>query len=445
METFFFDEKERERSLKNSFWDGFFASINLGFSQNYLIPFALLLKASSLQIGILSSLPQLFGSFSQILSPDIVERIRRRVKFIAWAVFLQAFLWFLIAFLPFLPIEKTILYIIFLTINTSFGAAATSPWQSLMSDTVKRERYGEYFAWRGKILGFVTLLASFSAGFLLFFFSANKILGFFLVFFIASLTRGISGYFLSRMVDIPLTVKPERRFSYFQFIKRLPESNFVKFTLFVSGMNFATFIAAPFFSVYMLKKLDFAYSTYTLITTSSTLASLLTLPFWGRYADRYGNARILKASALLLPFIPFLWLISPNPIYLIFLNAFAGYAWSGFNLCALNFIFDAASPDVRTRCLGYFNFTNGIALFLGGILGGYLANRLPSFFGRSQLLTLFFLSGILRLLVNIFLSRSFREVRKAESIERKELLSVILGIRPFVNLSEEIFFWKRRV
>ncbi|MEO0100889.1 MAG: MFS transporter [candidate division WOR-3 bacterium] len=438
------EEKERKESLKNSFLDGLFASLNLGFSQNYLVPFALFLGASSFQIGLLSSLPQFAGSLAQIASPDIVERLKRRVKFIANAVFLQAFLWLLIALLPIFPMEKITLYIILLTINTSFGAAATPAWQSLMSDTVEKERYGEYFAWRGRVLGFISLLANFTAGFLLFLFSANKILGFFLIFFISGLTRGISGYFINRMYDIPLRVLPERRFSYFAFIKRLPESNFVKFTLFVSGMYFAAFIAAPFFSVYMLRDLKFAYSTYTLITTSSTLASLLALPFWGKYADRYGNARILKASSFLISLIPLLWLLSPNPIYLILLNAFAGYAWSGFNLCTVNFIFDAASPEVRTRCLGYFNFTNGVTIFLGGLIGGFLATRLPPFFSRSPLLTLFLLSGILRIMVDVILLPKFKEVRPTEPIERKELLSVILGIKPLLSLSEDILFWKKK-
>jgi len=436
--------EERRESLRNSFFDGLFASINLGFTQNYLTPFALLLGANSFQIGLISSFPQLASSLTQIISPDLIERWPKRVKFISYAVFLQAFLWLLISFLPFLPGEKIFLYILLLTLNTSFGSAATPVWQSLMSDTVEKERYGAYFAWRGRVLGFVTLIANFTAGFLLFLFADEKVFGFFLLFFISAITRAISGYFISRMVEIPLRVVPERRFSYFGFIKRLPESNFVKFTLFVSLMNFATFIAAPFFSVYMLRDLKFAYSTYTLITTSSTLASLLTLPFWGRYGDRYGNARMLKVSALLIPLIPLLWLISANPIFLILINAFAGYAWSGFNLCAVNFIFDAASPEVRTRCLGYFNFTNGIALFFGGLIGGYLAGRVPSLFFRSPLLTLFLISGILRLLTNLFLLKRFREVRGVEPIEGKELLSVVLGLKPVLSLSEDLLFWKKR-
>ncbi len=440
------NQKERERSLKFSLLDGIFASINAGFTQSYITPFALLLKATNFQIGILNSLPQFISSFFQIPSADIVERLKSRVKIIANSVYFQGLFWLLISLLAFLNNSQFafLVFLILLISHNSFSAFATPIWQSLMSDTVEKDKYGRYFAYRGKVLGFITLIANFAAGFILFLLSQNKILGFFIIFLIAGISRIISGYFISLMTDFPIKIVPEKRFSYYSFIKRLPESNFVKFTLYVSLMNFATYIAAPFFAVYMLKDLKFSYATYTLVNTASTLASLLSLSFWGSYADRYGNARILKVSGILIPLIPLLWLVSKNPIYIILINGFAGYAWAGFNLCALNFIFDAASPEVRTRCLGYFNFTNSIALFLGGILGGYLANKLPIIFPHSRLLTLILLSGILRILVNIILIDKFKEVRKTEEIKEKELLAIVLGIRPLINLSEDIFFFFQR-
>ncbi len=442
-----FNEKERERSLKFSLLDGLFASINQGFTQSYLTPFALLLRATNFQIGILNSLPQFISSFFQIPSADIVERLKSRVKIIAHSVYFQGIFWLLISLLGFFNNSSFafLIFLILLIFHNSFNAFATPIWQSLMSDTVEKDKYGRYFAYRGKILGFITLVANFVAGFILFLFSQNKILGFFLIFLIASISRIISGYFISLMTDFPIKVVPEKKFSYYSFIKRLPESNFVKFTLYVSLMNFATYIVAPFFAVYMLKDLKFSYATYTLVNTASTLASLLSLSFWGTYADRYGNARILKASGILIPLIPFLWLISKNPIYIILINGFAGYAWAGFNLCALNFIFDATSQEVRTRCLGYFNFTNNIALFLGGMIGGYLANKLPIIFPHSRLLTLVLLSGILRILVNLIFINKFKEVRKVKEIKEKELLTIVLGIKPLISLSEDIFlFFQKR-
>lgn len=436
----------REQSLRYSFLDGLFASVMVGLTVNYTIPFALALGANNFQIGLLNSIPQLFGSLVQIKSADFAERRRSRVRFITNFVLLQAFFWLLAGILPPILVHNRIqLFIILITLNTVFVSAIVPVWLSLMSDTVDKARYGEYFAWRGRILGFVTLVSSFIAGFFLFAFAQSQVLAFATLFIIAGISRFLSGYYLSRMADVPITVSPEKRFSYFEFIKRTPESNFVRFSLFVAGINFATFLAAPFFSVYMLKELRFPYSTYTIINTGAAISGLLLLPFWGRYADRYGNVKILKTCAFFLPLIPILWIFSSSVPYLIIINVFAGYIWAGFNLCAVNFIFDAASPEVRTRCLGYFNFTNGLAIFFGALAGGFLASRLPIIFsGGSRLLTLFLISGIIRLLVNALQLRSFKEVRSADKIENHKLLSVILGIKPILSLGEELFFRLKR-
>jgi hypothetical protein len=94
-------EKEREESLRYSLWDGIFASITAGFSQNYLTPFALFLKASNFAIGLLNSLPQFISAFFYIPVADIVEKFKSRKKVIAQAVYLQALTFILIAFLSF--------------------------------------------------------------------------------------------------------------------------------------------------------------------------------------------------------------------------------------------------------------------------------------------------------------------------------------------------------
>jgi len=433
----------RESSLRASILDGIFASIMMGFTVNYTTPFAVLIGANNFFIGLLNSIPQLFGSFVQLKSADIVKKIKSRVKSISWSVFLQASTYLVISLFFLISKKSQVeIFILLITINTVFGCVATPAWASLMSDTVEKNKYGEYFSWRGKVLGFVSLASSFVAGFFLFVFP-NKFLGFIILFFLAGICRFISGIYLSKMDDIPVETLPNRDFSYFQFIRRFSESNFVKFTLFVSLMNFATFLAAPFFAVYMLDTLKFKYSTYTIITSAGAIAGLISLPFWGKFADRYGNVKIIKASAKLIPLMPIFWLFTKNPFILTVVNAFAGYIWTGFNLCIVNFIFDATSSDVRTRCVGYFNFTNGFFIFLGSLIGGWLAMHLPEFIFNSSLLTLFLVSGLARVLVNIFLLNSFNEVREAEKIEDRELLYIITGLIPVLSLGEEVFYRKK--
>ncbi len=267
-------------------------------------------------------------------------------------------------------------------------------------------------------MGVINLVASFLAGFFLGIIK-NKFYGFVILFFLASILRTISGYFISKMEDLEVKFSEERRFTYWQFVKRIKESNFVKYVFFISLFSFAVNIAAPFFSVYMLKELKMSYYGYTIVTLSSAISGLIFLPFWSKEADKIGNVKIIKITGFLICFVPILWLLSKNIFYFILINFFSGYLWAEFNLSVVNFIFYVASEEVRTRCVGYFNFTHGFFIFLGTLLSGWLATHIPFVINNSKLLTLFLFSGILRLIFVVFFYDKFHEVRQVHLLDSK--------------------------
>jgi MFS family permease len=172
------------------------------------------------------------------------------------------------------------------------------------------------------------------------------------------------------------------------------------------------------------------------LQVGSSLAALIALPLWGRHADLVGNVRVLRLSSLLAALIPIFWLFSHNPAYLMLIQIFAGFSWSGVTLCAGNFIYDAVTPQKRVRCIAYYNVINGLALFSGSFLGGYLASRLPPLFGY-RLLALFALSCFCRILAYLLLSRSFREVRAAHEVSIQKLFFSVVGIRPLVGEAQD--------
>jgi MFS family permease len=168
------------------------------------------------------------------------------------------------------------------------------------------------------------------------------------------------------------------------------------------------------------------------VQVCSSLAALTALPLWGRHADLVGNVRVLRLSSFLASLNPVFWLFSQNPAYLMLVQIFSGFVWSGVTLSAGNFIYDAVTPQKRVRCIAYFNVINGAALFIGASLGGYFASRLPPLFGH-RLLALFALSCGCRLAFYLLLSRSFREVRAAHEVSIQELFFSVVGIRPLVG------------
>jgi MFS family permease len=233
------------------------------------------------------------------------------------------------------------------------------------------------------------------------------------------------------MYEPPFHSRDDAYFSIIDFLKRAKDSNFARFVILAACLNFSVYLASPFFSVFMLRDLKFSYIIYTVLMTTVTLASIFTISRWGKLSDRTGNARVIKVSAFCIATIPLWWLISHNPAYLLCVQIFSGSVWVGFNLCAVNFIYDAASPAKRTRCLAYYNVCNGLAICLGSLAGGILARNLP-LLGGYRLLSLFVFSSMCRFTV-AFLMRGIKEVRPVEHMSNRQLLSSMVGLKPMLE------------
>ncbi|MFN3467793.1 MAG: MFS transporter, partial [Candidatus Brocadiales bacterium] len=377
----------------------------------------------NIQIGVLNSLPRLFVSLSQLKTADLVERFGSRKRLIVPAVFLHAISFIPIALTPFLMGNTALLLLIlgytWCMVSAHFAGPA---WGSMMSDLVPVRRRGSYFGRRDRLLGFVSVLSVFLAGYYLNWIAGplparkeEALFGFFVVFLVAGSARTVSGYLMTLIYDPPLRIKEEHYFSFWDFLKRAPEGNFGRYVTFVATIHFATLMSAPFFAVFMLRDLGFSYLTYSVLVTVAHTVALLSGPFWGRYADKVGNLKVLRICSCILPLLPVLWTFSQDVRYLFFVQILSGIGWGGFNLCSVNFVYESAIPEKRTRCMSYYSATNGVAAFVGTLLGGFLASHLPHLMGY-RLLFLFLLSGTIRALAGLFLLTKVKEVRGLEAV-----------------------------
>ncbi len=410
------------KSLRYSVLDGSFWAAMAGLTQSYITPFALALKATTAQIGMLASIPNFLNAVSQLAAPALVDKAGSRKAVILPLVFLHAVMWLPILLIPFvMPGEKIWWLILFVTISTVAGSMAGPAWGSMMADLVPERIRGRYFASRGRIISLITLVSSFVAGGILQLLHSNIFLGFVFLFGGAMAARLGSFFFLTRQYEPPMVSFRSRREHLFDVVKSMGTTNLGRFTIFVALVSFMTNLASPFFSVYMLRDLQFNYITYMIVTSIGSLTAMVFLTYWGRRADRAGNIKVIQITAVLIPFIPFLWLISKQPYVLVIAETFSSFAWAGFNLAAVNFVYDAARPESRTEYIAVFNAMNGLAVSLGALLGGFLGPRLPSLLGFS-LLSLFALSGLLRAIVIAIFFRTFREVRHVPKVGVADLL-----------------------
>ncbi|HUV45795.1 MAG TPA: MFS transporter [Dehalococcoidia bacterium] len=191
--------------------------------------------------------------------------------------------------------------------------------------------------------------------------------------------------------------------------------------VFIADINLTTNLAAPFFAVYMLRELGFNYVTYIVVNGCATLGNFLALSFWGNHADQAGNRCVPTLTSQFIPLLPLLWAINNNLCFPIPVQLLPGFAWAGFTLASINFLYDATPAEEHVACISCFNVANGLALSLGAFIGGYLATHLPPLH-NSSILTLFILSGLLRALVAAVMLR-FKEVRHIKEINLGKSIS----------------------
>ena len=431
---------------KVSIKEGCAYSVTEGLGINYISPYALALGATNLHIGFLTSLPNLIGNFSQLYALKLMTKISRR-KIAITAAILQALMWLPIIGIgalffitniktPIVPLMLVLVY----TILIIFGSFIAPIWSSWMKDIVPSHHSGKYFGMRHRICGAVALVSMLMGSFILDYFKkTNLFLGFAIIFFIAFLFRLLSAFFFTKKYEPPLVLEEGYYFSFWNFTRRMHTNNFGKFVIYVSLMMLVTAIASPFFAVYMLKNLQFGYLTYIVVTMSSVLSSLLFMPLWGKFSDKYGNLTSIRICGFLVPFVPVAWIFSPFILinfpgflvpYLIIAEVFSGFSWAGFNLSAGNFIYDAVTRQRMAICVSYFNILNGIGIFLGATLGGFIASINFPIIGLSSLLFIFLLSSALRLIISISMVSRINEVRHVRHFGIKEAEKHLSALTP---------------
>ncbi|MFH1576553.1 MAG: MFS transporter, partial [Candidatus Margulisiibacteriota bacterium] len=416
-----------------------------GIIDQFITPLALFLGASGIWIGVLNFVRNSFVAIMQINSAAITSRIGSRKKFITLSVLTAALLWLPTYLVPFLfGSWKVPIFIIMFTLTSSINMLATPAWASLISEYIPPNRRGQYFGWRGTVLGLVYSLSVLLAGLVLYFFhNISLFWGFFILMAAAAISRFISWTFLTRLYEPDWKPQKTDQFTFFQFVKRLPVSNFARFAVLVSLFYVFVALVSPFFAVYLLRDLKFDYLSFTLIMGAAAFATMVLQNYWGVFADKYGNRKIFLLNALFISIIPLLWIFSTDKPYLILIQLIAGIGWAGFNLASANFIYDAAITAKRERCLSYYNFLAGLGLGIGALLGGFLYRFLPPLWG-SSFFTLLIISALGRFLTAVTMRYTVKEVKQVENVRLRMLLYDVSGIRAFGLLSRELTFIKKK-
>ncbi|HPN56139.1 MAG TPA: MFS transporter [Candidatus Omnitrophota bacterium] len=300
------EDHKINHSLKLSYWMGLSRCGMAGFTQDFFTPFLLLLGGTARHVGLMNSCNHIFSSGLQLASAEAVAKMRSRRNVASFFILWQGLSLLAMIRMTLDPTVKPITFIIPVVLFHVFGTFINPGLTSLLSDMVLPTRRGTYFGWRSRNLGFVTVGSTIIAGLVLQAMSeVRKRAGFFILFSVALVFGLLSWLFMRKVEEPPLEFREEDHFTFFEFIRQYRTSNFVRFTLFVTCVNFCVNLAAPYFAVLMLQDLKFNYLLFSLVNTLLLLTLYATVRRWGHHADRVGNLKVMRLIAPLFCCSPF--------------------------------------------------------------------------------------------------------------------------------------------
>ena len=245
-----------------------------------------------------------------------------------------------------------------------------------MGYLVPKRIRGNYYGSRNRIINSYVLIAILIGGFVLKLFDNNLMVGFIILFFIASIGRFLSTYYLNKKDEIiNLNQNSDNSFLYF-----LSDEKTLMFIFFKFFINFSVMFLGPLFAIYILRTLELSNFILSLCGVSWWLANVFSSKYWGLYSKENGNLIILKITTIILTVLPLMWIsvYYSSGLYLIVLviiiNLFAGITFSGFSLASFNLIYELVGKKDVVKFTSLMHLGEGSAIFVGSILAGSIVD-----------------------------------------------------------------------
>ena len=454
----FSKDENIERSLSHSIKDGVSFAIMGGVSESYFSAYAIFLKATAPQVGMLASLPPLLASFAQMFSVWLGQVTGQRRAIIVAGASLQVAALLCIAVLPHqLPRWSFVVLLVSVVIYLVGPNLGAPQWGSQMGAIVPEAIRGRFFARRTRLSSLSSFSALICGGIILQLFAqaGQTWLGFLAIFCIGMCARSVSAWHLNQIYDPPrphVESLPDERDGLPSPTLLRENPNFLRFSLFFACMQAAVAVSGPFVVVYLLRDLHYSYVQLMCNTGASVLLQFLVLSRWGRLGDLFGNRIILRVTGFSIPVIPALWVLSPDFWYLLMVQMLSGLIWSGFSLSASNYLFDLTPQAKRGGMMAFHNLLSSLAVFAGASLGGYLALTLPreatlgplAMHWGSVYYGVFLCSALIRIVVATSFLPRLKEVRSVRSMTYHGLIFRVTRFSPVSGVIFDVVSRVRR-
>ncbi len=422
--------------------DGFSFSVMVGIGEAYLPAFMLARGLGEMNAAMIATVPVLLGSMLQLLAPLVLQKLKSYRRFVVTTASLQACSMLMLMGMALLPHVPAWAVYIPATLYWAAGLATGPAWNTWVEQLVPRRIRSGFFARRSRLSHVGVLFGLISGGLLLRWSVAHEmtVAVFAILFGVGAIGRFVSAAMLARHTEAVHTAGKyslgfardpddvaadrssfgDRLSAMLQMIRRPgPAGRLVSFLMIV---QIAVHVSGPYFNPFMLKVLKLSWVDYMGLLSLGFIGKMLSLPWAGRFADRWGADRLLWVGSVGIVPISALWFVAQDVWFLACLQILSGLVWGCYELAMLLQFFGQIPGERRVAMLTLYNLGNSAAMVAGTLIGALILNSL----GRNHdaYLFVFVASGCLRLFALLALPGRRSAVRTTRGAVRNWISQV---------------------
>ncbi|WP_182870744.1 MFS transporter [Rhodopirellula sp. JC639] len=383
--------------LSASMIDGAAFGGMVGFGETYIAAFALAVGLGEMSAGMVSSLPLIAGGLMQLTSPTAIRVLKSHKRWVVLCAFLQASTFIPLLIAALLGSIDAVTLLLVVSIYWGTGLATGPAWNTWIGTIVPRPIRARYFAHRTRVSQACVFAGFLIGGVLLQSLTALELgsVAFAILFGVAGVCRLVSTWMLIKQSE-PVPLPPGMRaIPWKRVFHHLRASSGGKLLVYLFAVQAAVQMSGPFFTPFMLTKLEFSYGELSGLFSIAFLAKVVSLSFWGRVANKLGAKTLLWIGSLGIVPISVLWVVSQHYAWLAAAQTLSGVFWASYELAFFLLFFESIAEEERTSVLTIYNLLNTAAWVSGSLLGGALLYHYEMSF--NGYLILFALSSLGRL------------------------------------------------
>ncbi|MBI5480701.1 MAG: MFS transporter [Deltaproteobacteria bacterium] len=294
-----------ERAVPWIVRDATFAELmNVLTSGTLLCAFAVALGASNTVVGLIAGIAPLCQVL-QLSATAVVETLRARKAMALVSAVVGRTMWLAVAGAALLPVGpgRLAVLLVALGLRAAINSHYICAQNSWMRDLLPDGSMGDFYARRMRASYLAGMVAGLAGGLMvdLFAKATGHAMHGYAFLFVVAFVFGEAAVLMALKVPEPELPPPTGEPLHGRLLAPLRDVNYRRFLAYIASWNLTSGMAAPLFTIYLLRRLGYPLSWVVVLEAAGKVAHLLTLGLWGRLADRHSSRSVVAVAQ------PFYW------------------------------------------------------------------------------------------------------------------------------------------